>query len=352
MRQSNLELLRILAVIGVFVLHFYHPNGGGGISLCESSINELILRILESIFISSVNIFVLITGYFMSQSSTGSITLIKPLSLIVQVVIYNLLTYLFLISIGVFEFSFGGFLYRLLPINWFVIIYVTLYCISPILNRVTCSISWKQYKKILIILLFFFSIYPTAVDAMILRFNNPFNGLSSIGLMGSQEGYTIVQFCLMYLIGGYLYRYPLKLSRSKLLIFILLCVCIICLWSYLDKPIVGALGSTAWEYCNPFVILEAVLIFSLFSKVTFYDSIINKLAISCFSFYLLHSMFYECLPIDRIVNANPLVMVIYILMIGVVIYFISHLVNFIYSKAMSPIFRSVQKLECFNKFSL
>ena len=93
MRQSNLELLRILAVIGVFVLHFYHPNGGGGISLCESSINELILRILESIFISSVNIFVLITGYFMSQSTTGSITLIKPLSLIVQVVIYNLLTY-------------------------------------------------------------------------------------------------------------------------------------------------------------------------------------------------------------------------------------------------------------------
>lgn len=35
-RDSNIELLRILAIIGVIVLHYNNPAIGGGVSVCCS----------------------------------------------------------------------------------------------------------------------------------------------------------------------------------------------------------------------------------------------------------------------------------------------------------------------------
>jgi peptidoglycan/LPS O-acetylase OafA/YrhL len=83
-RNSNIELLRIITILGVFFLHLYNPLIGGGIKLCNSQINEFLLRILESQFVCSVNLFILISGFFLSKQK--GLHIVKPIKLLVQVI--------------------------------------------------------------------------------------------------------------------------------------------------------------------------------------------------------------------------------------------------------------------------
>lgn len=79
-RQSNIELLRIVAIIGVIILHY---NGEYAFDVVEQTgINCWILCSLESVFICAVNVFVLITGYFLS--CTEKRNLWKAIELVVQ----------------------------------------------------------------------------------------------------------------------------------------------------------------------------------------------------------------------------------------------------------------------------
>ena len=89
-RNSSVELLRIIAMCGVVLLHYNNTVIGGGLRYA-SGLNLSALILLESLFICAVNLYILISGYFLSVSSTRK--LIKPLELIVQVCIFGLLRY-------------------------------------------------------------------------------------------------------------------------------------------------------------------------------------------------------------------------------------------------------------------
>lgn len=52
----------------------------------------------------------------------------------------------------------------LVPSNWFVILYSTLYIISPYINILLEQLSGKQKKKMVIVLFAIFSVWPTIVD--------------------------------------------------------------------------------------------------------------------------------------------------------------------------------------------
>ena len=84
-RESGIELLRILAAAGVVFSHYC--NEGGIFSDSIGGGNYLILSLIRSFTISSVDIFVLITGYFLCTTNKRSIG--KPLGLLLQVVFYN-----------------------------------------------------------------------------------------------------------------------------------------------------------------------------------------------------------------------------------------------------------------------
>lgn len=347
MRSSNIELLRIIAIIGVFFLHFYNPLIGGGIVLCKSTANEFLLRFIESQFSCSVNLFVLISGYFLSQSSSRS--WLKPIQLIVQVIAFKVAIYLILVIVGRVDFALNEFIFNFLPQNWFVVLYIVLYICSPYLNIIINVLNSQQYKKLVIILLIIFSLYPTIVDVLSQWTGNPFNGLSTVGMYGSQYGYTIVQFVLMYMIGGFLVKNPSQLSRVQLLLSSVMVVLLITGWSYVDKISGYKIEPSAWEYCNPFVILEAVLLFMLFSKFEFKNKLINRLSAACFTFYLLHSVTYGFIDIEWIVNSHPIVMIILIALNGICTYIVCFIIYYLYHKFTYPVFKYLS-IKCIWKF--
>ena len=72
-RNSNLELLRIISIIMIIILHYF--NFGGFIkTLKGGEVNYYIVHILESACIIAVNIFVLISAYFLSVKSVPKIS--------------------------------------------------------------------------------------------------------------------------------------------------------------------------------------------------------------------------------------------------------------------------------------
>ena len=144
-RQSNIELLRTFAMLGVVFLHYYNASIGGASILVErNSPNFFILNFFESTFICAVNVFILICGYFSSRSYTRN--LIKPIQLVIQVIIINVGIYLAGAILNK-DFSISNFLYKLVPNNWFVILYIVLFIFSPYINIVIDSLKINQLKN-------------------------------------------------------------------------------------------------------------------------------------------------------------------------------------------------------------
>lgn len=199
-RKSNIELLRIFSILGVIILHYNNTQIGGGLKFVETnSINYLTLFIFESLFICAVNVFVIISGYFLIRKSSRNLW--KIIELILQVMLINAIFYVWNDCIIGKTFSFNKLLGSLIPNNYFVILYSTLYIVSPYINKIVENINLNDYKRFLLIIFIVFSIYPTAIDLLEEIFNKELVGMSTIGIYGSQYGYTIVNFILMYLIG-------------------------------------------------------------------------------------------------------------------------------------------------------
>lgn len=336
-RESNIELLRIISILGVIVLHYNNPQIGGGLKyVIPNSVNYWILIILESIFICAVNVFIIISGYFLIEKKSRNLW--KVIELILQVVLIELVFYIFKNCLIEKSFSIKGLINSLIPTNYFVILYSTLFIISPYINKIVSQINLKEYKKLLIILFIIFSIYPTIIDLISEIFNRDFFGLSTIGAYGSQFGYTIVNFILMYLIGGYIYKSKCFVERKKSIKYFILNLIMIIGWSYLDSIIGFKQERSAWEYCNPFVIIEAILVFMIFRSMNFKSKIINKLAKGCFFAFLLHGKLLNFIKIELFVKTHFLIMSIHIIISIILIYSICYGIFTIYNKLSTPIF--------------
>ena len=214
-RQSNIELLRILASMAVIILHYINPNAGGALLYVKTQggVNEAVMRLLESLFANAVNLFIMIMGYFMCQSQKRDLW--KPIELIVQTsFICGSLQVAAIIWSGQ-SLSIETLAKAFVPRNYFVILYCCVYVISPYINILIDSLSKRILKLMVTTIMIVFCAYPTLVDAVgnITGFDTA--GLSSIGLYGSQWGYTIVNFVIMYIMGVYVRKCNLKCSPCQ-----------------------------------------------------------------------------------------------------------------------------------------
>lgn len=178
-----------------------------------------------------------------------------------------------------------------------------------------------------------------------------FNGLSSVGMYGSEYGYTIVNFVIIYIIGGYFRRFDIKALNRNLIIALIINTILLALWGRLDEMIgynmldFVHVERNAWEYCNPLVILQAVAIFELFKRMRFVNRIVNKLAKASFCVYLIHGYFIGYLRIRQVVSLqNPAITVLHITACGVIIYLVGYIVNLIYNYVIGFIDRPIDKV--------
>ncbi len=333
-RQSNIELLRILAMCGVIVLHYNNATIGGGLAYARG-INLYILYCLESLFACAVNLFVLISGYFMCTKQKRALD--KPFELLVQVILFNEIFYILSVLVHHEHADMKHILGRLIPANWFVILYIALYFISPFLNMVIQKVEESgTFKKFVVILVLLFSVYPTLVDVLGEVTHKEYIGLSSIGMYGSQWGYSIVNFSLMYIIGAYL-RVHLDMNSSNIKngVRIFGGVVVLTIWAIINNKTGFATERSAWEYCNPLVIFIAIEIFRMFSKINVtHRVLINELAGASFTVYLLHNRFLKFLQIPYFVSKISVIMILHIAISVLLIYIVCTVIYICYSRTI------------------
>lgn len=159
-RNSNIELLRIISMFMVLVLHCLSASGALDY---KSGVQYWIYWWLEAACIIAVNIFALITGYFMIESSFKVRNLFKIgwEGVWVYSVIFSLIN----IFVSGDSIS-GSYLLRMFfPILtkkfWFVNSYLALYLISPFLNKLIHQLLKKQFDVLLVIIISLFSLRVT-----------------------------------------------------------------------------------------------------------------------------------------------------------------------------------------------
>ncbi len=243
----------------------------------------------------------------------------KPLSLLIQTVIFSAITYILKVFEGGIVFSAEGMAGALLPCNYFVILYIVLYLISPFVNILIKSLDESHFTYFMRLCIFLFAVCPSAVDILTQITHKEWMGLSTVGMYGSQYGYSVVNFILMYLIGAYVrfkeYEFS-KVSKLKLLTLLGCILVVLIIWGNIN-PL------TAQEYCNPVVIFESVTIFLLFKRMHFGEiKWLNKVAEGTFTVFLLHLVFLEKFDIKKAVTGNWMWMILHILGVVIFIYFI------------------------------
>ena len=129
-RSSNLELLRILSMI-LIIMHHYSVHGGFSLIDQTLTINKLFVQILSLGGKIGVVCFILITGYFMINSSFKFKKLLK---LVLEVWFYSIGIMVIFYLFGLAEFNTVTFFTCLFPLShslyWFVTTYVVHYLLT------------------------------------------------------------------------------------------------------------------------------------------------------------------------------------------------------------------------------
>lgn len=260
-RNSNHELLRILATLMILGLHYLNGEMGGALNPDNTSkINLVLARILESICIVGVNIFVLITGYY--SYKTNKIKVNKGIELYLIMTFYALVFLIFSDNITLKNLicSIAPFL---VGRRWFVETYLILLIFIPFLNRIIADCTKKSLKLLIMAQIIIFSCWSTFLPSAPILDN----------------GYGITNFILLYFIGAYISKFGFKMIKKKVWI-ILYAMCILFM----------TLNNCWWSYCSIFCIIGAVSLFMIFTECRdFSSALINKVSKYCFAVFLIHS---------------------------------------------------------------
>lgn len=271
-RNYAIDLLRIIAMLMVLTLHI--NLFGGFFNIKGSPLYELSILLYEHLSIVAVNVFVIISAWFLCDGHTATK---KVFQLLITIIFWTIVTefvaallgekitiYDIAKSIPVIGYSYG-----------FLSGYMIMYMVSPYLNIILGSISQRQKFLIAfgIVLLFSF-----------------FAPITSSGYLKIGGGYHFAWF-----IGLYLVTAIIKHSQRQIGKYVYLCL-------YVILAIIGTLGDYyninvigSRDYNNIIVLIESFCIFLFFSKITINnDKIVRWIAfLAPFSFavFLIHANF-------------------------------------------------------------
>ncbi len=266
-RNSNFELLRILATFMIIVLHYNNGGMGGALSfVSKNNVNYYFIRFIESACIISCNVFVLITGYFMNNKE--KIRIAKVIHLVYLMMFYGIIISLFYIIFNINNINIHllkSIIFSIID-RWFVIIYIILYLLIPFINKIIHHINKRQYKILLLILIIFFYIWPTFLSKTTIK----------------DSGYGIINFVTLYLIGAYIKIYcDNNKSIKKSILTYFLCTVV--------TTIFYLFATRAIAYNSIFNLISAISLFETFKSINIKNNkYINNLASFTFSTYIIH----------------------------------------------------------------
>lgn len=203
-RQANYELLRIIAMFMVVTLHYLNHTGMLLTAEGEGGGGRVLGMLTESFCIVAVNVYVLISGYFLVEAG---FKVKRILILVCQVLFYSVMIPLIMTGSGLAVSGGEGGIYKLqqylFPLQsehyWFAASYVYLYLFSPVLNAAVKAMSRRQLQ--------------ITISGLLLLFC----GLKSVvpvRFAMDRFGYDFGWFLCVYLLAAYIRLHGCRLIRD------------------------------------------------------------------------------------------------------------------------------------------
>lgn len=281
-RQSNFELLRILAMFMVLALHANElSNGMPDYAELMGSPTYSSFRVMAQVFCTvAIDVFVGISAWFGLKFNWKNLA-----NILFQCIFYAITIIAFFCFFDKSQLTLQ-FLSHEIFIGggyWFVPSYIMLMIISPVLNIYVEQTPRVMQKKVLVaffVFQFFYGWLPT--DNRL--FCNGFHTLSFIGL---------------YLLVRYIRIFSPRITRfdPKVYVYSYICSCLVVGGVYLsaillnNESIMGGVKQRfILSYNNPLIITGSISLLLTFSKLKCIgtNKYINWLAQSCFAIYLIH----------------------------------------------------------------
>ena len=278
-RNSSFEILRIIAILLIIASHFsvhgHFVFTGSPNSIIFNKI-WLDLLVLGNI---GVNLFVLISGYFLIDNNKFRIK--KVLTLILEMLTFSIIIGIIFIIAGQKEITWSLIKTILFPVGsrtWgFMTTYLIIYILSPFLNRGIRAMNRKIHLTLIAILLVIWSILPTLV-------------------LKDYDYSSFGWFITLYLISSYIKIYDINL-KIKPYFGILISIGIYLFYFFLKWGITLAFDSnndfvewfTLSRRNNFFQVCCTVLLFMSFKNIHIRSSrAINLIASTTMAIYLFH----------------------------------------------------------------
>ena len=162
-RNSNIELLRLVLMFMVVLLHFNNDTMGGAFVYARNfPTDNFVLHFLESLSVCAVNCFMIVSGFFLYTNK--KIKFSKVADILLIVVFYRFVNYFGQVVFLGEEFSVKHLLVLFLPMNYFAIFYVVCYMLSPFVAKLWNDLDNKKSDILIGLLMAIFIIIPTLLD--------------------------------------------------------------------------------------------------------------------------------------------------------------------------------------------
>lgn len=273
-RMANLELLRIVSMLFVIVLHFIgksnnHPN----LTDTDMAPWEYGAWAMESFSIVAVNVYMLLTGYLLAEST---FKVKRLLQLWLQLLFYSA-------GIGLLAALFGYvpeeglsiyYLAQLfLPVStnhyWFMTAYILMYLFIPVVLSGINRLSKKQFQLVLGLLFLVFCVIKSVVP---------------IKLATDMQGYDCIWYLCMVLLAAYIRLYGIPFFQNKtrsLLVYLgsatlILGATLLLRMVYLKTGKLGDMVTVCFNYNHILVVMAALGFFMLFLQISIKPGLISK----------------------------------------------------------------------------
>lgn len=273
-RESNIEMLRIVAMSFILINHF----------LCHSikidGMNPWLYQGLVITNICGVNLFVMISGYFGIRSSVKSFVKLAGM-----IVFYSVVC--LIIGVEIFDMQvtlakiIKAFIMPFTSQYWFLECYLGLYILAPLINKGLENLTHNELKNVVLIL--------TIISVFSCWYGNNMIG---------NNGYGLFHFIYIYVLGNFLRHNRLKnTSVLRWLLIGMLALVVNIGVTYMFDVYFGIFENRFWNenatsYDNPLIIIATIAIFLCFVNMNMkVNGYINSIAAASLGCYLLQDVF-------------------------------------------------------------
>ena len=279
-RNLGLDIARVIAILGVIVLHI---NGAGG-GLNAASIGTaqwIAVYLTEILAYCSVDLFGLISGYLGIYSNKKSF--LRAIELLSISMLYCILITIAFICIFPKKMGLSNIVVGLVPFvkgkYWYLYCYLPIAVFQPYVNDFVNRLEVKQLEKMVAVITLFFSFIPTLI-----RSDN----------FGLNNGYSVMWLLICYIIGALIRRKEDSYPHHK---------SVICFGAFFVSAIVLLLGNCFIIkvtgkcidyfvlYTSPIVLFMAASLLIGFKNLKFKSEnyrFLPMLSMLSFDVYLLH----------------------------------------------------------------